>query len=130
MSEEIEERLRQYDKYLENRLRRSAKESESTLVSVLPSEVVKLLDNRDARITELEELLEQAKTTLIEKNAKILDLKQNKGIEELKQALENAANALSNAQGEWSSVSAAYAPGWTHELKSVENECRAMLEDE
>ena len=48
--------------------------------------------------------------------------------ERLKQALENAANALSNAQGEWSSVSAAYAPEWTHELKNVESECRAVLE--
>ena len=43
--------------------------------------------------------------------------------------LQDAANALSNAQGEWSSVDAAYAPEWTHELKNVESEIMALIED-
>jgi len=45
------------------------------------------LDARDARIKELEELLEQAKTILTEKNAKILDLQRNKGIDEMQERI-------------------------------------------
>ncbi len=43
--------------------------------------------------------------------------------------LQDAANALSNAQGEWSSVDAAYAPEWTHELKDVESEILTVIVD-
>lgn len=48
-------------------------------------------------------------------------------ITKLKEVLENAANELSNAQGEWSSVSEAYAPEWTHSLKAVECACRDAI---
>ena len=47
----------------------------------------------------------------------------------LLEKLDDAANALSNAQGEWSSVDTAYAPIWTHELKNVESEIRALIEE-
>ena len=47
----------------------------------------------------------------------------------LVEQLENAANALSNAQGEWGCVDSAYAPEWTSEMKDVESECRALLSE-
>ena len=46
------------------------------------------------RIAELENLLAEAKTIIIEKNAKIMELKQNKGIAELEKALGNALQTL------------------------------------
>lgn len=47
----------------------------------------------------------------------------------LLEKLEDAANALSNAQGEWACVDSAFAPEWTHELKNVESEIREAIVD-
>jgi hypothetical protein len=65
-------------------------------------------DDRDtlrAMHIDAENLLAETREQLAQRDARI---------KELKEALENAA----------------YAPEWTHELKNVESECRAVLEVE
>ena len=46
---------------------------------------------------------------------------------EMFEKLEQAAEALSHAQGEWSSVDAAHAPLWTHELKTAERDILDLI---
>ena len=50
---------------------------------------------QSARIAELEALFAEAKVIIDEKNAKILDLKRNKGIDEMEKALGDCRIALS-----------------------------------
>jgi chromosome segregation ATPase len=67
--------------------------------------ITKKLDEHDktiteqaARIQELENLFADAKNIIEEKNAKILELKRNKGIEELEKALKNMVDAYNTCK--------------------------------